>query len=75
MKCGVPRTTKLGRDVALKMLPDLRPGPGKARAVGARGEGARVTLAPDVAGIHGLEEVEGKASWSWSWWKARRGER
>ncbi len=53
--------TKLGRDVALKMLPDLFAQDPERLARFEREARVLASLShPNVAGIHGLEEVEGK---------------
>ena len=53
--------TRLGRDVAMKVLPAgllLRPGP--ARPLRARGEAPRPLNHPNIATIYGLEEIGGE---------------
>ena len=53
--------TKLGRDVALKVLPDLFAQDPERLARFEREARVLASLShPNVAGIHGLEEVEGK---------------
>jgi serine/threonine-protein kinase len=53
--------TKLGRDVALKMLPDLFAQDGERLARFEREARVLASLShPNIAGIHGLEEVDGK---------------
>ena len=53
--------TKLGRDVALKMLPDVFAQDPERLARFEREARVLASLShPNIAGIHGLEEVEGK---------------
>ena len=53
--------TKLGRDVALKVLPDsFAAGPRPPRPLRARGQLLASLNHPNIAGIYGLEDVDGK---------------
>ena len=67
------RDTKLGRDVALKILPEVfARDPDRL----ARFEREAQVLAslnhPNIAAIHGLEESAASGRWCWNWWKGRR---
>ena len=67
------KDTKLGRDVALKVLPDLFAGDPERLARFQREARVLASLNhPNIASIYGLEESEGVRGWCWSSSKGRR---
>ena len=67
------RDTRLNRDVAIKVLPEVFADDADRMARFERE--ARVLAAlnhPHIAAIYGVEESNSVAHWLWSWWMVRR---
>ena len=67
------RDTKLGRDVAIKVLPRDLAADRERLARFAREAQVLATLNhPHIGAIYGLEEAAASRRWCSNWWKARR---
>src|ERR1700681_2792976 len=65
--------TKLGRDVAIKVLPESFACDSERMARFEREAQLLASLNhPNIATIYGLEEGYGVAPWSWNWSRVRR---
>ena len=68
-RCIARTDTKFGRDVAIKVLPDMFAADPDRLARFPREAQVLASLNhPNIAAIYGVED----ARWCWSWWKGRR---
>ena len=64
--------TQLGREVALKILPDAFAADPDRLARFTREAQILASLNhPNIAAIYGIEERRGRGRWCWSWWRGR----